>query len=76
MSDDRFLDWASFWSDDPTDQNWLYEPILAYGRGHAIYAKKKQGKSLFMLSLAAFLATQRDEPTLIYLVSAIAFYHL
>jgi hypothetical protein len=67
MSDDRFLDWTSFWSDDPTDQNWLYEPILAYGRGHAIYAKKKQGKSLFMLSLAAFLATQRDDCVVVYL---------
>lgn len=60
MDDSPYLDWAEFWSGDPTGHNWLYEPILAFGRGHAIYAKKKQGKSLFILSLAAFLAQSGD----------------
>jgi KaiC/GvpD/RAD55 family RecA-like ATPase len=39
---------------------------LAFGRGHAIYAKKKQGKSLFVLSLAAHLA-QNENYIVIYL---------
>jgi hypothetical protein len=55
---DPYIDWSAFWSTDPTEQPWLYEPILAHGRGHAIYAAKKQGKSLVMLSLAAHLSQQ------------------
>lgn len=66
-NDSPYIDWASFWSDDPTGHNWLYEPILAFGRGHAVYAKKKQGKSLFMLSLSAYLATASTDNVVIYL---------
>jgi KaiC/GvpD/RAD55 family RecA-like ATPase len=66
-SDSPYLDWDLFWSSDPIDHNWLYEPVLAYGRGHAIYARKKQGKSLFVLSLAAHLATNDRKVTVIYL---------
>jgi KaiC/GvpD/RAD55 family RecA-like ATPase len=51
-----FVDWADFWARDRREADWLFEDVLAQGRGHAIYAGFKTGKSLFMLSMAAQLA--------------------
>ena len=47
------------WGQDHGDQEWLFEPILARGRGHAVYAKHKTGKSLVLLWIATTLATGR-----------------
>ena len=44
-----FVDWGDFWGKDRTAPEWLYEDVLARGRGHAIYAKHGTGKSLFAL---------------------------
>lgn len=68
MSDtpDFFIDWAALWADDSDDSDWLYEPVLARGRGHAIFAWQKTGKSLLLLWLAAWLAT-RPGTVVIYL---------
>ncbi len=46
---DRFIDWSEFWQRDRTEADWLLEDILARGRGHALFATHKSGKSLFML---------------------------
>lgn len=46
---DRFIDWAEFWEKDRTEPEWLFEDVLARGRGHSIYAKHGTGKSLFSL---------------------------
>ena len=47
-----FLDWSTFWAMDHKESDWAFEPILARGRGHSIYAKHKVGKSLLLLYLA------------------------
>jgi AAA domain len=45
----EFVDWTEFWMKDRTAPEWLHEDVLAFGRGHAIYAKHGTGKSLFAL---------------------------
>jgi len=47
-----FMDWSDFFSRDRSQSDWLHEPVLARGRGHAIYAKHGTGKSLFTLWMA------------------------
>jgi len=51
------IDWVEFWSKDRTSSDWLLEPILARGRGHAGIAPGKGQKSLLALNLCAALAT-------------------
>ena len=63
---DLFIDWSEFWDRDRTEADWLYEDVLARGRGHAFYAGHKVGKSLFLLWLAAFLAVHRDDVVVVY----------
>lgn len=53
-----FVDWAAFWAKDRRDADWLYEDVLARGRGHSIFAGHKVGKSLLMLWLAMQLIEQ------------------
>lgn len=54
---DARVDWPSFWRRERIDDQYLVEPLLARGRGHAIYASAKVGKSLLMLEVAAACAT-------------------
>jgi len=51
------IHWQSAYEGDASAEEWLCEPILARGRGHALYAPAKAGKSLFALSIAAAVAT-------------------
>lgn len=51
------IDWPAFWSRDHSEEEWVYPNVLARGRGHAIYAGHKQGKSLLALFMAASMAT-------------------
>ena len=51
------IDWPAFWSRDHTEEEWVYPDVLARGRGHALYAGHKQGKSLLALFMAAKMAT-------------------
>jgi hypothetical protein len=62
-----FIDWPAFWQHDHGEQEWIFEPILARGRGHAIYAKHKTGKSLLLLWIASTLATTRSDVIVLYL---------
>jgi len=55
--DDLFLDWTAFWATERPDEDWLVEPFLARGRGHALWAARKLGKSLFTLGTCAPLVT-------------------
>lgn len=52
-----YIDWPVFWQQDHNETDWLCEPVLARGRGHALYAGAKSGKSLMLLEIAAALAT-------------------
>lgn len=45
----RFINWAEFWSKDRTEVEWVFEDVLARGRGHSLYAKHGSMKSLFTL---------------------------
>lgn len=57
---ERFLvDWATFWDEDDTEDDWLMEPLFAAGRGHALYAGAKTGKSWVLLAACLALATGR-----------------
>lgn len=51
------VDWSAFWKRERVEDQYLVEPLLARGRGHAIYASAKVGKSLLMLEVAAACAT-------------------
>jgi hypothetical protein len=52
------IDWPTFWDgEDDEDKRWLLEPLFARGRGHAIYAGAKTGKSYVVLAACAALAT-------------------
>jgi len=51
-----FLDWNAFFAHEPTEGEWVFPDVLARGRGHAIYAQHKQGKSLLALWIAVQLA--------------------
>jgi hypothetical protein len=52
------IDWAELWTAEDTDE-WLIEPVMARGRGHALYAPAKAGKSLLLLYIAGRAATGR-----------------
>jgi len=62
-----FIDWATFWDVNHAQSEWLFLDVLAKGRGHALYAKHGQGKSLFLLWLTAQLATGAEPVTCLYL---------
>jgi hypothetical protein len=55
-----FLDWHELFTEQTSDEEWLFDGVFAIGRGHALYAKHKQGKSLFTLWCCAELATRTD----------------
>ena len=62
-----FIQWDSFWSKDRTDPEWLFDGVLARGRGHALYAPAGSKKSLLMLWMAAELAAGREPVAVVYL---------
>jgi AAA domain-containing protein len=53
------LDWRELWSTTTAEPDWLIPGILERGRLHAIYAPKKQKKSLLTLLMVASLVTGR-----------------
>lgn len=53
----NLIDWTEFWDQEHNPEEWLIEPVIAAGRGHAIIAKGGAGKSLLALWLAARTAT-------------------
>jgi hypothetical protein len=65
--EDPFLDWHELFTEETPDVEWLFDGVFALGRGHAIYAKHKVGKSLFALWCCAQLATTRTDVDVIYL---------
>jgi hypothetical protein len=54
-----YIDWPTFWDTDTQTDDWLIKPMIARGRGHALYAGAKTGKSWLMLEVAAAAATGR-----------------
>lgn len=53
------LNYHDLWAKDTSGEDWLCEPLIARGRGHAMYAGAKTGKSLLVLFIAACMATGR-----------------
>ena len=53
------VEWGEFWQTDHKAEDFLCAPLLARGRGHALYAKAKTGKSLLTLEMAAAIASGR-----------------
>jgi len=62
-----FIDWPAFWRRDHSEQEWVVDRVLAKGRGHAIYATKKTGKSLLILALLLDMLAKLLEVIVIYL---------
>jgi hypothetical protein len=65
LADSRLVFDAEFWNGVDDLEDYLVAPFLARGRGHALYAPAKAGKSLFGLYVAACAATGRavlDQP--------------
>ena len=54
------LDWHALFNNPPFVQEWLAYPIVPKGRLVSFFGPGKIGKSLFMLELAASVATGRD----------------
>jgi hypothetical protein len=54
---DILLDWDAFWNNDRGEAEWLAEPVIPAKRSVALFAPGGDGKSLFVLWLAAGLAT-------------------
>lgn len=61
-----YVNWSTFWDTESRVDDWAYQDILARGRGHAIYAVHKAGKSLLSLYMAAAIS-QREGMCCIYL---------
>lgn len=59
-----FIDWSSFWDREHSNAEWTYDDVLARGRGHAIYATHKTGKSLLTLWIAAQVCMRPDHACL------------
>lgn len=57
----RVLDWGRFWADEREPETWAIRPLLPAGRGVALYAPAKAGKST--VALAAVLAAVQGRPT-------------
>ena len=56
----NLVDWATFWGHETdADEDWIVEPLFARGRGHAVYAGAKTGKSWSVLAACAAVATGR-----------------
>lgn len=51
------LDWHSLFADDAPPEDWILEPLIAKGRGVAVYSAPKVGKSLLALEIAAAIAS-------------------
>jgi hypothetical protein len=62
-----FIDWTAFWQAEHAEEEWVYQDVLAKGRGHAIYAMHKAGKSLLTLYVAAHIATTSKDVAVVYL---------
>jgi hypothetical protein len=62
-----FLNWSDFWQRERDERAWVLEPILARGRGHALYAPQKLGKSLLMLWASLQIIRAADPAIVIYL---------
>ena len=61
------VDWNDLYSHPPFVEEWLAYPIVSKGRLISLYGPAKVGKSLFVLELAASVATGRDflgQPTI------------
>lgn len=43
------ISWPEFWAVDRAQSEWLFDDVLALGRGHALWAKPGSMKSLFIL---------------------------
>lgn len=56
------LNWAEFWTaeDDDTGDEWVVPLMFARGRGHAVFAGAKTGKSYATLAACAAAATGRE----------------
>lgn len=63
----RFVDWSDLWDKERVADDWLYHDVFARGRGHALYAKHKVGKSLFALAAAAEMVTTQPDTAVLYL---------
>lgn len=63
----QFVDWNELWNLEHSEDDWLYPEVFARGRGHAVYAIHKAGKSLFVLNCCAKMATGSDPVVVLYL---------
>jgi KaiC/GvpD/RAD55 family RecA-like ATPase len=62
-----FVDWDTFWFRDRSEADYLLEDVIVRGRGHAIYAPHKEGKSLFSLWACTQIIRTEANTVVIYL---------
>ncbi|WP_336857205.1 AAA family ATPase [Sinomonas albida] len=54
------VDWEAIWDESAEEEPWIVRPIVSHNRVVSIYSTGGAGKSLFMLELAAAMATGRS----------------
>jgi KaiC/GvpD/RAD55 family RecA-like ATPase len=54
----EYIDWPTFWATERSDEEWLFQDVLAASRAHSVYAKHGLGKSLFTTYMCAQIATE------------------
>lgn len=65
--DGIFVEWADFWKRDRSEADYLLDEVIVRGRGHAIYAPHKAGKSLFTLWACVEILRTHPTTVVIYL---------
>lgn len=55
----QLVDWKSFWAQEHAEEEWVVWPLVPAGRGVALFAPAKTGKSLLLLALIAGVVTGR-----------------
>lgn len=62
-----FVDWASFFDRDRSEADYLLDDVIVRGRGHALYAPHKAGKSLFTLWACTEIIATHPDVVVVYL---------
>jgi hypothetical protein len=62
-----FVEWADFWKRDRSEADYLLDDVIVRGRGHAVYAPHKAGKSLFTLWACVEILKRNPKAVVIYL---------
>lgn len=62
VPDPRFIHWPTMWATDTETEQWSVYPLIPAGRGVAVFAPAKAGKSTVVLAFVAAAAAGKPGP--------------